>query len=141
MKKTPLLVLVVATTVLTACSSDPSVRRGIGTATGAGLGAAIGHGLDDDDWVEPVIGAAVGAGLGFAYGEVENRAEENAYISGYQKGRSDEVKNLYWAKRRAHEEGLGDQVDYTYYEIPVGEHKTRDGVIIEGNTQVIEVVE
>ncbi|MEZ5325849.1 MAG: hypothetical protein R3F19_12405 [Verrucomicrobiales bacterium] len=67
-----------------------------------------------------------------------------AYTSGYDKGRSDEVKRLYWVQRNLHrgdEFGGGGSLTPSYYEIPVPEHISSDGTIIEPHTEIIEVLE
>ena len=52
------------------------------------------------------------------------------------------VKRLYWITKRLHEgEDYGGGLNRGYYELPVPEHVTRDGVIVEAHTQVVEVIE
>ena len=52
------------------------------------------------------------------------------------------MKRLYWASKRIHEgDGLDEDFHRGYYEIPVPEHVTSDGVVIEAHSQVVEVIE
>ena len=109
--------------------------------TGA-AGAYIGHEISDGEPVGALIGAATGAAAGTALNYWTQDTQRKAYTSGYQRGQSDEVKRLYWASKRIHEgEGLGETFHRGYYEIPVPEHVTSDGVVIDAHTQVVEVIE
>ena len=73
-------------------------------------------------------------------GNGEKRIAKNFY----ELGQSDEVKNLYWAQRRAQEPGFaGEQPELQrkYVVLPVPSHRAPDGTIIESNNQVVEVVQ
>lgn len=67
MKNPSLLALAVSFVTLTACSTDPHVRRG--QATGAVVGG-VATGLITDSWGGAAVGAAVG---GLAGGEIARR--------------------------------------------------------------------
>ena len=111
-------------------------------AAGAGGGAAIGYAIDKKN----PYGAAIGGGAGLLVGEAANYGissqKKTQYLEGYNKGRSDEVKTLYWAQRDAHRATEEDgQLRRKLVEIPVDEHRTSDGTLIEEHTRVVEVVE
>ncbi|MCB1095972.1 MAG: hypothetical protein KDN22_10395 [Verrucomicrobiae bacterium] len=132
---------VIVMIILASCASMP---RAATNAMTAGTGAFIGHELSDG---EPV-GALLGAATGVVAGELLNHSRETgkvkAYTSGYDKGRSDEVKRLYWVQRNLHrgdEFGGVGSLTPSYYEIPVPEHISSDGTIIEPHTEIIEVLE
>ncbi len=124
---------------LSACQSLPDSVAPV--ITGA-AGSLIGHEISGGEAEGAVLGAAAGAVAGTAFNYWTQSNERQAYAQGYQKGQSDEVKRLYWASKRLHE---GDELSGTfnrgYYEIPVPEHVTNDGVIVEAHTQVVEVIE
>ena len=111
-------------------------------AGAAGGGAAIGYAVDKKN----PYGAAIGGGAGLLVGEAANYGissqKKAQYLEGYNKGRSDEVKTLYWAQRAAHQPTEEDgQLRRKLVEIPVDEHRTPDGTLIEEHTRVVEVVE
>ena len=126
--------------LLASCAGQ--AKRDSQTALITGLGALIGNeATDGEPW-----GAAAGAAAGFATGKVLDRqevaAEQRSFRTGYDKGRSDAVKQTYWIKRELQEPGLAEaSIRRRYYEVPISPHRTRDGVEIEGHTRVIEVVE
>lgn len=124
---------------LTGCEAAQHTAIDAGTAGG---GAAIGYAVDRKN----PYGAAIGGGAGLLVGEAANygiSAQKKAqYQEGYNKGRSDAAKTLYWAQRDAHRPTEEDgQLRRKLVEIPVDEHRTSDGTVIEEHTRVVEVVE
>ncbi len=124
---------------LTGC--EATQHAAIDTA-GAGGGAAIGYAIDKKN----PYGAAIGGAAGLLVGEAANYGissqKKTQYLEGYNKGRSDEVKTLYWAQRDAHRATEEDgQLRRKLVEIPVEEHRASDGTVIEEHTRVVEVVE
>ena len=116
------------------------------TNTMAGAtGAYVGYELTDGESEGAVIGAATGVVAGALLNSSRKRNEQKAYTTGYDKGRSDEVKRLYWMQKRMHEgDGYslgGGSLTPSFYEVPVPEHVNSDDTIIEAHTQVIEVLE
>ena len=132
----------VALLFTSSCTGLPDAATN--TITGA-TGAYIGHEITDGEPLGAVVGAAGGVVAGTLVNSSRKRAEEKAYVSGYDKGRSDEVKRLYWLQKRMHEGddyGVGgSSLTPSFYEVPVPEHVNSDGTIIEAHTQVIEVLE
>jgi hypothetical protein len=126
-----------------ACQSTPEA------ATSALLGAAgayIGSEIADGEPEGALLGAAAGVAAGVVVNHWQESAEKDAYLDGYDRGRNDEVKRLYWASKRLHNaelygRGPSDGLERSYYEVPVPAHVAGDGVIIEGHRQVIEIVE
>ena len=125
--------------IFTSCQSLPqAVTPAITGATGAFLG----HELSEGEPTGAILGAAAGVAAGTAVNYWTQDTQRKAYSSGYQRGQRDEVKRLYWASKRIHEgDGMGEDFHRGYYEIPVPEHVTRDGVVIDAHTQVVEVIE
>ena len=146
---------------------DGSTSKGLlGAATGGLLGALIGDNLlSDDDNNAGAAGAGgaaaaggnnnstfddnkgliTGAVAGYAAGSLTDMfAKQEArerYLDGYNKGRSDAIKELYWVKRDAERPSAEQTVQRRYYEVPVPEHITTDGVLVAPHKRVIEVVE
>jgi hypothetical protein len=66
-----------------------------GAALAAG-GALAGHKLSNGDPLATTGGAAAGVLVSEGIHAWKNRCEQRAYTQGFQKGRSDGVKQLYW---------------------------------------------
>ena len=60
---------------------------------------------------------------------------------GYVEGRSDEIKNLYWAQRNMALKDPGPQLKRKLTEVVVPAHYDSDGELIEAHREVIEVVQ
>ncbi|MBL9188340.1 MAG: hypothetical protein JNK23_12720 [Opitutaceae bacterium] len=105
------------------------------TAGGAYIGAREGDGKAKN--------AAVGAAAGFVVGETinyfNNKAQQEAFLAGYEKGQSNAVKQQYWIARDNQRARTDDGYEEAYYEIPVPP-SDRDGVRREPTKRVIRVV-
>ncbi|MBV9489574.1 MAG: hypothetical protein JO069_07610, partial [Verrucomicrobia bacterium] len=81
-----------------ACSNLTPGHAITDVALGAG-GAGIGYAVDGGR------GAAIGAGAGLLFGEgvnyLSDKKARDAREYGYVLGRSDAIKNLYWAQRNS----------------------------------------
>jgi len=168
MKTHHLLLLAGLCSLLSACTNaDGTTNKGLlGAATGGLLGSLLGDNLlsgnnNNNNAAGAAAGAAGGnngtsffndnAGLitgavaGYAGGAVVDSFAKTEvrqrYLDGYNKGRSDAIKELYWVKRDAERPGGESNVQRRYYEVPVPEHVTTDGVLVEPRKMVIEVVE
>ena len=60
---------------------------------------------------------------------------------GYVEGRSDEIKNLYWAQRKMVRKDSDPQLKHKLSEIVVPAHYDSDGQLIQAHREVIEVVQ
>jgi hypothetical protein len=60
---------------------------------------------------------------------------------GYVEGRSDEIKNLYWAQRNLVNKETEPQLKRKLAEVLVPAHYDSDGQLIEAHREVIEVVQ
>jgi hypothetical protein len=137
----PLLVVVLLLPGCATASADSAggtrdfVTTAVTTASGAAAGAQIDHNKTE--------GAAVGAAAGFVAGEAigyfNNKAQREAYLAGYEKGRSDAVKQQFWIARDNQRPVTDDGYEEAYYEIPVPQYD-RDGVRREPTKRVIRVV-
>ena len=61
--------------------------------------------------------------------------------AGYVEGRSDEIKNLYWAQRNMEAKESDPRLKHKLTEIVVPAHYDSDGQLIEAHREVIEVVQ
>ena len=105
------------------------------TAAGAAIGAETGH----DKTKGAVLGAVAGFVVGEAINYFDNKAQREAFLAGYEKGRSDAVKQQYWIARDNQRPLANDGYEEAFYEIPVPQ-SDRDGVRREPTTRVIRVV-
>ena len=116
-------------------------------SSGSGSSSSSGNSNNNDgSFLEDNSGLITGAVAGYAAGAISDGISKNEirqkYLDGYNKGRSDAIKELYWVKRDAERPtGGSESLQRRYYEIPVPEHVTTDGVLVEPRKAVIEVVE
>lgn len=164
-----LLLLAGMSSVLVSCSSSGGgMSKGLlGAASGGLIGALIGDNLlnnnnntnnaaaaaggaaagnnNNNSFLDDNSGLITGAVAGYAAGAISDgfaKAEvRQKYLDGYNKGRSDAIKELYWVKRDAERPSDDAVIQRRYYEVPVPEHVTTDGVLVEPKKVVIEVVE
>jgi hypothetical protein len=137
-----LLVLVMLATPGCATSGGDTSARSRDFATTAVLTAGGGYiGAKEGDG--KAESAAGGAAAGYVVGQtinfLTNKAQRDAYASGYEKGQSDAVKQQYWIARANQKRGADDGYEEMLYEIPVPQ-TDRDGVRREATTRVIRVV-
>jgi uncharacterized membrane protein YeaQ/YmgE (transglycosylase-associated protein family) len=95
--------------------------------------------LDDNSGL--ITGAVAGYAAGAISDSFAKKEIRERYLDGYNKGRSDAIKELYWVKRDAERPSEDSSIQRRYYEVPVPEHVTTDGVLVEPKKVVIEVVE
>jgi hypothetical protein len=92
-----------------------------------------------------ITGAVAGLAAGAITDSFRKGEAERMYNSGYNKAKSDSIKEFYWLKRGAQKHGAAgsdeNPVQYRYYEVEVPAHTTSDGVLIEKHKRIIEVVE
>lgn len=105
------------------------------TATGAYIGAKEGNGKARD----AAAGAAAGFVAGEAIGYFNNKAQRDAFRTGYEKGQSDAAKQQYWIARDNQRARADDGYEEALYQIDVPQ-SDRDGVRREPTKRVIRVV-
>jgi uncharacterized membrane protein YeaQ/YmgE (transglycosylase-associated protein family) len=116
------------------------------SSSSGGSGSSSSSGSGEDGFLEENSGLITGAVAGYAAGAISDGISKNEirqkYLDGYNKGRSDAIKELYWVKRDAERPtGGSESLQRRYYEVPIPEHVTTDGVLVEPRKAVIEVVE
>ncbi|TLD71328.1 hypothetical protein FEM03_07295 [Phragmitibacter flavus] len=122
----------------TSCSST---SRLVTSTLAAAGGAALGHSLSDGN---PLVTAA-SAGGGFLLGEAINHAQDGkakkSYTEGYDKGRSDAVKQQYWLlvdqQKKAAGHGFEEEVSLYQFPLPA---QTPDGALFPpGSTRTLRI--
>ena len=107
---------------------------------GAG-GAALAHELSDGNVAITAAGAAGGVLLSEGLHYASKKQSERAYVNGYEKGRSDAVKQQYWILVNQQKARAGQtESNVRLYEIPVPEQKI-DGVILKPTTKYLRIEE
>lgn len=121
--------------LLCGCAATRTITD-IGAAAG---GAYIGNQLSDGDPVATAAGAAGGVIVSETLHYAARKQAEKAYANGYDKGRSDAVKQQYWLyvaqQRTRNREG-----QVRLYEIQLPE-QTIDGVTFKSTTKYLRIEE
>lgn len=129
------ILLVAGAAVFTGCAATRTVSDvGFGAA-----GAVIASQATDGDPLATAVGAAGGVlvseGLHYAAG----KQAEKAYVTGYEKGRSDAVKQQYWLYVSMQQgRNRGDRV--RLYEVTLPEQMI-EGVIFKSTTKQLRIEE
>ena len=106
-------------------------------ALGAG-GAALGGELSHNNPVAIVGGAAGGALVGETLHYANSKQNDQSYKTGYDKGRSDAVKQQYWLYVSIQQARVGDVGRVRLYEVHLPE-QVIDGVIFQPTTQFLRI--
>ena len=106
---------------------------------GAG-GAAIGGVLSKGNPVAIAGGAAGGVLLGEGLHYANDKLNDQSYQTGYDKGRSDAVKQQYWLYVSMQQTRAGDNGRVRLYEVHLPE-QVIDGVIFQSTTQWLRIEE
>ena len=136
MKKSLLLIPLASVVCLfTGCAALTRTSTDVGLGAG---GAAIGGVLSKGNPLAIVGGAAggvlLGEGLHYANGKLNNQS----YQTGYDKGRSDAVKQQYWLYVSLQQAKAGDEGRVRLYQVQLPE-QVIDGVIFKPTTQFLRI--
>lgn len=123
----------------TGASSATNTRNFATTAVTTAAGGYVGAKEGDGKAKSAAVGAAAGFVVGETINYLNNRAQREAYLAGYEKGQSNAVKQQYWIARENQRRGSDDGYEEALYEISVPSSE-RDGVRREPTTRVIRVV-
>jgi len=136
--KTTLVLPIFALMFLSGCAG---MTRLATDTIAMGAGALAGNKLSKGN---PLITAAGGAG-GLLVGEtlnfVNNGNAKKAYTTGFDKGRSDAVKQQYWVmvnQQRASD--VQEKAHISLYDIPVPEQQI-DGVVLKPTVKTLRIEE
>ena len=111
------------------------------TATDVGLGAggaAIGGVLSKGNPTAIAGGAAGGVLLGEGLHYANSKQNDQSYQTGYDKGRSDAVKQQYWLYVSMQQAKAGSEGHVRLYEVHLPE-QVIDGVIFQPTTQLLRI--
>jgi hypothetical protein len=134
MKHRHLISIFIVPLLITGCAA---VRPITDIAAGAG-GGALASDLSHGNVGITAAGAAGGVLLSEGAFYFAGKAEQNAYTTGYEKGRSDAVKQQYWilVNQQHQRNAVPDNV--SLYAIPVPE-QTIDDVILNPTTKYLRI--
>jgi hypothetical protein len=132
----PVLSTLSTTLLLSSCASTSRLAT---NAFGAAGGAALGNSLGDGNPYTTAAGAAGGLLAGEALNHAQDKQEKKVFTEGYDKGRSDAVKQQYWLlvdRQRADE----DDIESTsLLDFPLPE-RMPDGTIHQpGSTRTLRI--
>jgi hypothetical protein len=108
-------------------------------ALGAG-GAALGGVLSKGNPAAIAGGAVGGVALGEGLHYANSKQNEQSYQTGYDKGRSDAVKQQYWLYVSMQQAKAGDEGRIRLYQVHLPE-QVIDGVIFKPTTQNLRIEE
>ncbi|MBI3408725.1 MAG: hypothetical protein HY040_10250 [Planctomycetes bacterium] len=135
MKLTYFLFPLAVTALLTGCAATRTISD---VGLGAG-GAALAHELSDGNPIATAAGAAGGVILSESLHYAARKQSEKAFATGYEKGRSDAVKQQYWLY--VDMQKPRNRVDNVrLYEIQLPEQRI-DGVIFKPSTKYLRIEE
>jgi len=137
MKAHHLVALAFIPLLLTGCAATRPISDLAMGAGGAALASEFSHGNTAITAAGAAGGVLVSEGLHYA----SQKQAQNAYTTGYEKGRSDAVKQQYWILvNQQKEKAEQNQDNVRYYDIPVPE-QTIDGVILNPTTKLLRIEE
>ena len=137
MKSLHLIVLAIAPLVFAGCAATRPISD---IALGAG-GGALANELSHGNVAITAAGAAGGVLVSEGLHYASQKQADKEYANGYEKGRSDAVKQQYWILvNQQKEKAEQNQNNVRYYEIPVPE-QTIDGAILNPTTKLLRIEE
>lgn len=134
MKSSYLIPILFVPFLLAGCSA---IRPITDMAAGAG-GGVIASELSHGNPGITAAGAAGGVLLSEGGFYLADQEATNAYVAGYDKGRSDAVKQQYWILVNQQHQQSGNQNNVSLYGIPVPE-QTIDGVVLNPTTKYLRI--
>jgi hypothetical protein len=140
MKKSTLtrfIPLACAVCLFTGCAAVTRTATDVGLGAG---GAALGGVLSKGNPAAIAGGAAGGVLLGEGLHYANSQLNGQSYQTGYDKGRSDAVKQQYWLYVQMQQSQAGDDGQVRLYEVHIPE-QVIDGVIFQPTTQFLRIEE
>jgi hypothetical protein len=116
-----------------------SAARPIADVAAAGGGGYLANDLSHGDPAITAAGAAGGVVVSESAFYLSKKQSDKAYVNGYEKGRSDAVKQQYWLQVNQ-QRASPQRDDVRFYEIPVPE-QTIDGVILKPTNKYLRIEE
>lgn len=130
-----LVLLALLTTFLAGCAATRPISD---VMLGAG-GAYLGHELSDGDPLATAAGAAGGVILSETLHYAARKHAANAYATGYDKGKSDAVKQQYWL-HVAMQQQRNQVSSVRLYPVQLPEQRI-DGVTFQASTKYLRIEE
>jgi hypothetical protein len=109
------------------------------TALGAG-GAYLGHELSGGDPLATAAGAAGGVILSEGLHYAAKKQSDKAYAAGYDKGKSDAVKQQYWLYVAMQQQRRNQVANVRLYPVKLPEQRI-DGVTFKPSTKLLRIEE
>jgi hypothetical protein len=134
MKSNYLISIFLVPLFVTGCAA---VRPVTDMAAGAG-GGLIANQLSNGSPGITAAGAAGGVLLSEGGYYLAGKASDNAYTTGYEKGRSDVVKQQYWVQIHQQQQQKTLSENVSLYAIPIPEQNI-DGVILNPTTKYLRI--
>lgn len=122
--------------LLCGCAATRPISDAAFGAGGGALAAQFSNGNPGITAAGAAGGVAVSEALHYAAG----KEAQTAYNNGYDKGRSDAVKQQYWLMVNQQKSQGNQAGDIRYYEVKIPE-QTVNGVILEPTTEYIRIGE
>ena len=126
--------IVCAAVLFTGCAATRPISD---VALGAG-GGALASKLSDGNPGITAAGAAGGVLLSEGFFYASSKQAATAFTTGYEKGRSDAVKQQYWIQIHQQQQTRTPLENVSLYAIPVPE-QTIDGVILNPTTKYLRI--
>ncbi len=137
MKRTHIFVLITISALIAGCAATRPLTDMAAGAGGGALASELSHGDPGITAAGAAGGVLLSEGLQYASAQQAKKAE----LMGYEKGRSDAVKQQYWILvNQQKENGQKQEQNVRYYEIPLPEQKI-DGVILNPTTKYLRIEE
>jgi ADP-ribosylglycohydrolase len=137
MKKSLLIIpLACAACLFTGCAAMTRTATDVGLGAG---GAALGGELSHNNPYAIVGGAAGGALIGETLHYANDKLNDQSYQTGYDKGRSDAVKQQYWLYV-AQQHAANSEAQVRLYEVQLPE-QIIDGVTFKSTTRFLRIEE
>jgi hypothetical protein len=138
MKKSLLIIpLACAVCLFTGCAAVTRTATDVGLGAG---GAALGGVLSKGNPAAVAGGAVGGVVLGEGLHYANSKQNDKSYQTGYDKGRSDAVKQQYWLYVSMQQAKAGDEGRIRLYQVHLPE-QVIDGVIFKPTTQNLRIEE
>ena len=131
------LPLACAVCLFTGCAAVTRTATDVGLGAG---GAALGGVLSKGNPAAVAGGAVGGVVLGEGLHYANSKQNDKSYQTGYDKGRSDAVKQQYWLYVSMQQAKAGDEGRIRLYQVHLPE-QVIDGVIFKPTTQNLRIEE
>lgn len=129
--------LTLVASLLTGCAGATRIATG---ALGAGVGGVAGNILGKGNPLATAAGAAGGVLLSETLNAASSANANKAMLEGYNKGRSDAVKQQYWIMQSQQRSMLDTQEDVSLFDIPLPEQQI-DGALLRPRSATLRLHE